>query len=357
MPAGNVLHEADALALHRVGEDHRRLARRPEPLRLLQRVHHLRHVVAVDVDDLPAEAAIAVGQRLDVHHVLHPAVDLQAIAVDDGDHVVELVVRASITASQTLPSCCSPSPMMQKIVCFLVELAGQRHAHGNAQPLAQRSAGDLDAGQLQPVRMALERRIQLAQCDHVFDGEISGEGQPEIKRGRLVSGGPDDAVAIGPLGIVGIVVGDLEVQRRNDVHHGERAAGVAGAGRAQRDQVVAAHQAGGMFQFFEVEIAHHGFGESVDQGHVDILVAGGRNALGSHRTAMCAHCEPAIAGTPISKARRSANIGSVSSITGSDDCPQAQRAAAPLTRLGDLLRSGTTSARSTSPSPAPPSRP
>ena len=130
------------------------------------------------------------------------------------------------------------------------------------------------------MRVALERRIQFAKGDDVFDGEISGEGQPQIERGRLVSGGPDDAVAIRPLWIVGVVDGDFEVQRRNNFHHGKRAAGVAGAGRAQGDQVVAAHQAGRLFQFFQVEIAHHGFGESVDQGHVRILEAGRRDAFG-----------------------------------------------------------------------------
>ncbi len=125
-------------------------------------------------------------------------------------------------------------------------------------------------------------RIQFAKGDDVFDGEISGEGQPQIERGRLVSGGPDDAVAIRPLWIVGVVDGDFEVQRRNNLHHGKRAAGVAGAGRAQGDQVVAAHQAGRLFQFFQVEIAHHSFGESVDQGHVRILEAGRRRRVWNH---------------------------------------------------------------------------
>ena len=93
MPAGNVFHEADALALHRVGQQQRRLARRGNVLRLLQAFDDLPDVVAIDLDDLPAEAAIALVQRLDVHHVLHPAVDLQPVAVDDAHQVVELVVR------------------------------------------------------------------------------------------------------------------------------------------------------------------------------------------------------------------------------------------------------------------------
>ena len=55
-------------------------------------VDNLAHVVAVDAQHLPAEARVLVGERLHLHHVFHPAVDLQAVAVDDGDDVVELEV-------------------------------------------------------------------------------------------------------------------------------------------------------------------------------------------------------------------------------------------------------------------------
>ncbi len=70
-----------------------------------------------------------------------------------------------------------------------------------------------------------------------------------------------------PLGIVGIVVGDLQVESGNDLHHGERATGVAGAGGAKRHQVVAAHQAGSLLQFLKGEIANYGFGKGVANRH------------------------------------------------------------------------------------------
>ena len=53
----------------------------------------------------------------------------------------------------------------------------------------------------------------------------------DVEGRGLVAGGPDDAVAVGPVGILGIVPGDLEVESRGDVHYGERSAGVAGARR------------------------------------------------------------------------------------------------------------------------------
>ena len=122
--------------------------------------------------------------------------------------------------------------------------------------------------------MSLERRVELAQRDDIFDGEVAGEGQAEIKRRRLVSARPDDAVAVRPLGILGIVVGDLEVERRDNVHHGERSAGVAGAGGAQRDQVIAAHQAGGLFQFFDGEIATTALEKALKRGMANPWVRG-----------------------------------------------------------------------------------
>ena len=74
--------------------------------------------------------------------------------------------------------------------------------------LAQRSGRGFDARQLQPVGMALIGRTQLAQRDHVVDRAESGEGQAQVQAGSLVAGGPDDAVAAGPVGILRIMVGD-----------------------------------------------------------------------------------------------------------------------------------------------------
>ena len=53
-----------------------------------------RQVVAVDLDGVPAEGAPLVGQRLDFHDVLDEAIELDAVVVHDGDHVVDLVEGA-----------------------------------------------------------------------------------------------------------------------------------------------------------------------------------------------------------------------------------------------------------------------
>jgi hypothetical protein len=46
---------------------------------------------------------------------------------------------------------------------------------------------------------------------------------------------------------------------------------VAGAGGAERNQVIAPHQAGGLFKFFDGKIAHNRFGEGVHYRHEKFL--------------------------------------------------------------------------------------
>ncbi len=90
MPSGNVFHEADAFAFDGVGDDYGGFAGAGFcfGIGILQRFDYLLHVVAVDGDDFPSEAAIFFFERLDVHYVLYPAVDLQAVAVDDAYQIV-----------------------------------------------------------------------------------------------------------------------------------------------------------------------------------------------------------------------------------------------------------------------------
>ena len=254
VPARNVLHEADALALHGIGNDHHRLS--ATHLGLFECPDHLLHVVPVDRDHFPAKAAILLLQRLDVHHVLHPAVDLQAVTVDNAHQVVEFVVPGFHGRFPDLSFLLlAVAHDAEGSIVLLVELSRQRDSDGDAQALPQRSGGHLDSGQLQPVRMSLVRRVQLAQIDHIFLGTETGKRQPQIEARRLVAGGPDDAVAIRPVGILRIVVGHTQVECRRDVHDRERAPGVSRTGRAQHNQVVPAHQVGLLFQFIDAELA------------------------------------------------------------------------------------------------------
>jgi hypothetical protein len=149
------------------------------------------------VDHVPSEAAIFFFQRLDVHHVFHPAVDLEAVAVDDADQVVELEVARFHRGFPDLAFLLlAVSHDAEDVVIFLVQLGGQRHADSNAQALAERSGRDFYAGQFEPVRMPLIRRIEFAQQRDVFLRAEAGEGKAQIKAGRFVARRPDDAIAI-----------------------------------------------------------------------------------------------------------------------------------------------------------------
>ena len=89
MPSGLVLHERDTLAFDGVGQNHCGPQHCPG---LLKRVYDLLHVMAVDAQNVPAEASVFRSKRLDGHDVFDQSIDLQAIAVYDPDQILELVV-------------------------------------------------------------------------------------------------------------------------------------------------------------------------------------------------------------------------------------------------------------------------
>ena len=149
----------------------------------LKSIHHLLHVVTVDLDHFPAEAAIFFRERIDIHHIAHPAIDLQAILVHDPDQIVQLVMagfHGRFPDGAFLLFAVAHNA--KSFVVLVVELDGERDANGNAEPLTERSGGDLNAGQLEPIRMSLIRRPQLAQRDHILDRIEAGEGKAEVGR-------------------------------------------------------------------------------------------------------------------------------------------------------------------------------
>ncbi len=250
VPAGDVLHEVDALALRGVRQDQGRLAL--DALRLLKGAHDLGHVVAVDLEHLPIERAVLVDERIDVHDVFHPPVDLEPVLVDDAADVVEAIVPG---LHRGLPDLAflllAVTHQAVDAVVPLVEPRGESAPDGERQALTERAGRRLDAPELQPVRMALVRSVKLPQAHDVLDVEETGHAESDVERGSLVADRPVDAVAIGPLGLLRIVLGDVKVERRRDVHDRQRAARMTRAGRGQRDEVIAAHLVRGLGQLLD----------------------------------------------------------------------------------------------------------
>ena len=66
--------------------------------------------VAVDLDACASRSAPLVGQRLEVHDVLHEPIELDPVVVHDRDQVVDLVERPEHRRFPDLAFLDSPSP-------------------------------------------------------------------------------------------------------------------------------------------------------------------------------------------------------------------------------------------------------
>ena len=92
-----------------------------------------------------------------------------------------------------------------------VELLGQqplgdRHADRVADALAQRAGGGLDARRVAPLGMARRPRAPLAERLEVVEREVvPAEVEQGILQHRGVAAGEHEPVAVGPVGIGGIV--------------------------------------------------------------------------------------------------------------------------------------------------------
>ena len=116
------------------------------------------------------------------------------------------------------------------MVVAAVQPPGERVAEREREAHAERAGGHLDAGRLLHDGVALELAAELAERHQVFDREVAGLGQRPVDHRRGVALADDEAVAVGPEGVLRVVAHDAEVERGGDLDGGEGAAGVAGVG-------------------------------------------------------------------------------------------------------------------------------
>ena len=121
------------------------------------------------------------------------------------------------------------------------------------------------------MRVPLKRRAELAQRNHIFDRAKSSHPQRNIQCRRLVPRRPENAIAIRPRRILRIVLGRAQIERRRQVHDGQRAAGVARARRAERHKIVAAHQPRRVAQLLNRIFLRHRPGCCISQRHCLLL--------------------------------------------------------------------------------------
>ena len=147
---------------------------------------------------------------------------------------------ADMAASQVEPSCISPSDSSTKTRApELCEPQPERLADALAEAVAERAADHLDAGR-GVERRHLQPAVVGAVGDELVDRDDAGLGQRRPQRDRIVSGRQQEAVALGPAEVVGVVAQLVEVERRQHVGDAEALADIALPLAARHGQHVAA---------------------------------------------------------------------------------------------------------------------
>ena len=191
--------------------------------------------MAVDLDGVPAEGAPFIGQRRDVHDVFHEAIELDAVVVHDGHHVIQLMERAGHGRFPDLP---------------FLDLAVAQHHVGARRPPSRRAASPIPSASdrpspSEPVEassdgmkrmsgMALVNRAELAQGVQLVERGIgiAGLRHHGVEHRRGVSLGKNEAVAIRQGGILRIDVHVVEIQLHQNLHRRERPPGWPDSGGA-----------------------------------------------------------------------------------------------------------------------------
>ena len=256
MPGVLALHERDALALDGVGDDDARAG----ALGLGKRNGGIkrRDVVAVALDDVPAERLPFLRQRVGRHDVVDGAVELDVVAVDDGNEIVELKLRR---AHGRLPD----GALVELAVAHdgvgvavkPLELHAERHALRGAEADAERAGRHVDAARVRG-RVALEVGVDAAQRVHLGDGEVALLGEDAVEHRRGVALREDKAVLIGVLGRVRTDGHVLKIEHGEDLAYGQRAARVAGLDGVDGLEHFFAERVAQGIEFLDACVSHAG---------------------------------------------------------------------------------------------------
>ncbi len=206
------------------------------------------HVMPVDDDDVPAEGfpARAVGGHVVLEH--GGAALAQAVDIDDGDEVVELVVggHRGRFPHRALGGLAVAHHHVDALVA-LVELGHRGHAHADRQALAERAGGDVHERQRYG-GMALEIGVDLTQVQQIVTLQVAGFGPGGVEHRRCVALREDEDIVGRIRRILGIVAHGLKEQRRHQLGRGGASGGVAAAGGAGGSHRIDAHLCGFVFQ-------------------------------------------------------------------------------------------------------------
>src|SRR5882724_3175003 len=281
MPVERQLHARHAAALDGVGDDHLRaaIARRFESIK---RTQDRGEVVAVDALHVPAEAAEAVGQRLDPHDLLGRAVDAELVAVDDADQALQAEMPGSHRGFPDLAfGKFAIAEHAVDAIGPLLHARGERHAEPDRQPVAERARAEVDAGDLLHVRMVAERTAEPRVAVEQFRIEIAEVGENWVEADGRMALAQDEAIAVRPFRLGGVEPQMRIVEGGEQLGCGERAGIVAGAADSCEAQRLQAHELGAVGQKIGRDIAAAG-GEVCT--HSLIVSAASRSSFSRWRT-------------------------------------------------------------------------
>ena len=240
VPAVLVLDERDALALLRRRDDGQGLPRHG----CRERRQNGLGVVPVDRQRLPAEGGEAGAVRLGIVAVHRALALAETVDVDDGDQVVELLVRRQ---RRRLPHrafgglAVAEQHVDSRRVALALER--QRRADAHRESLAERSGGRDRAGE--PGRgMALEIAVDAAQSQQALHRNRSRLRPRGIEQRGRVSLREHEAVVVGMRRIVRMVAHDPEEERGDEVRGRQARGGVARPRFRGRAQAVLAQSGG-----------------------------------------------------------------------------------------------------------------
>lgn len=164
------------------------------------------------------------------------------VVVVDGDQVAELQVTSSggSLAGNTLHSAAIAKEdvgvVVDEVVARLVEdsagvCLGNGETNGVGEALAQRTSGDLNAGSVVALGMPWGDAVDLAELLQVVDGDaVAEEVQQGVVQHAAVAVGEDEAIAVEPLGVLGVEGHELVEQDVGDGGHAHGRTGVARVG-------------------------------------------------------------------------------------------------------------------------------
>lgn len=140
------------------------------------------------------------------------------------------------------------------VVALGQQLFGQRKAHGVGQALAERPGGGFHAGGFMMLRMAGGLAAELTELLELLDRQVvAAQVQQRVLQHRAVAVGQHEAVAVEPLGVVGVVTEIVVPEDLGDIGHAHRHAGMPGLGGFDR---ISGKEADGIGQLAAGRLRH-----------------------------------------------------------------------------------------------------